>query len=245
MAETRTHWKDDEWQLVCAELYKVKPMECRSSTMIGISSSDMIAAMHKALPESRWRLSMNMTKTRPKLIEHMTIFLQVQRAIKVNEDQQRQEAEQQEQDIIKEALAPLAKMLAELLFEHLKPLLDGHLAHRSLNSYSGEVVVSHHRESPTARQHKVKVGVIGLLPIQTESLKTQFPQLDFKFVEKGGNSDEVRGLTNMDAIFGLTQKMNHNAEYVLKKTPAWDRYHRVAGKGTTAVKRSIISWLNP
>lgn len=242
MAETRTHWKDDEWQLVCAELYKMKPFECRSSTMIGISASDMIAAMHKALPKARWRLSMNMTKTRPKLIEHMLIFLQIHDAEIASEQakikQQAAEKENNERDI----LMPVAKLLADLMFEHLRPLLDNYLVGKvPMTNQPADAVLSHHRELDHVR--KPKIGIIGLLPGQGEMLKSQFPQLDFKFVEKGTNSEEVRGLYNMDSVFGLTQKMAHNAEYVLKKSPIWERYHRVSGKGPSALKRAISIWM--
>lgn len=246
--ETRTHWKEAEWQMVCAELYKAKPIECRSTTLVGIVADDMKVAMHKALPKARWRLSMPMTKIRPKLLEQMGLYIQVHDAM----ERQREESERQAQetqsmkDIERSALAPFASLLAELMFEHLRPMIDNYLSGQSGNQ-PVDAVVTHHRTSTHHTQtatRKVKVGVIGLLPIQEESLKAQFPQLDFKFVESGQNSEQVRGLMNSDAIFGLTQKMAHNAEYVLRKSPAWTKYRRVGGKGTTAVKRAISMWMN-
>ena len=239
---TRARWKDDEWQAVCAELYKVLPTECRSSTMIGIKASDMTAAMHKALPKTRWRLSMNMTKIRHQLLEQMPIFLQVHDIMAQREAQRIQDEEQAEKDVERSALAPFAKLLAELMFEHLRPMIDAHLAGRPAINQPVDAVLSHHRVA--APHRKPRIGIIGLLPIQADSMRAQFPLLEIRNVEKGNNGEEVRGLTNMDAIFGLTQKMSHSAENVLRKYPAaWPKYHRVAGKGVTAMKRAVAMWM--
>lgn len=241
MAETRTHWNDAEWQLICAELYRVKPIECRSSTMVGIKSQDMFMAMENTLSKDRWRLSMNMSKTRPKLIEHMNVFIQVQDVLKAREEQMAVQDIRNNEDVERKALGPLAKFLAEQMFEYMKPMLDAYLGGKSPNAPADAVQASH-RVAETNR--KIRVGVIGLLPIQTESLKTQFPQFDMKFVEDGGRSEEIRGLQNMDAIFGLTQKMSVHAEPILKRSPTtWDKYRRVGGKGASAVKRAINLWM--
>lgn len=234
------HWKDDEWMAICRELITMEPIKCQSTTMAGISLYDVQVAMRRALPDTRWRNTINITKTRPTLLHFMKI-------VKDDADHEaeiaRREAEaikQAADDDVRNALAPLAKLLAAEVFEHLKPMLDTYIRQQvPATRIPTDAAVVHHRD------HKIKIGVIGLLPIQESELKAEFPHIQFKFVEKGENSDGVRGLVNSDAIFGLTQKMSHNAEYVLKRTSAWEKYHRVGGKGTTSVKRAIQGFLNP
>jgi hypothetical protein len=130
------------------------------------------------------------------------------------------------------------------MFEHLKPMIDGYIQQAVSNLIPSQVAVQSALAHKAATPKKLRVGVIGLLPIQAESVKSEFPQFDFEFVENSSRSEEVRAkMANMDAVFGLTQKMSHAAENVLKKMPVWGQYRRVAGKGTSAMKHSIKSWL--
>lgn len=239
---TRIQWKDDEWMAVCEQLFQNHPIECRSSTLMGIKDYDVFAAMKKALPQNRWRVSMNMTQTRPILLANLKVIIKSHDRRSHDEAQKQQEISQKND--VRSALAPLAEMLAKEVFEHLKPMLDDYiqLAMGHPDKSPSDAVVSHHR-GPASTPRKTKVGVIGMLPIQGNELESAFPQFEFKFVENGKHSDEVKAVSNCDAIFGMTQKMSHNAEAVLKRTPGWDRYHRVAGRGATSVKRAIQGWM--
>jgi hypothetical protein len=245
MVATRIQWKPAEWLAVCEELYRVHPIACRSSTLTGIKETDVTIAMKKVLHQDRWRASINMTQSRPTLLSQLKFIIG-------RDEQKARDMAEQERVLIteregklKNALSPLAEMLADQVFDYLKPMMDEYL-NRTLGASPkapSDAVVSHHK---TAQPHlrKIKVGVIGLLPIQGNDLQDQFPQFDFKFIEGGANSEAVRGIMNMDAIFGLTTKMDHKVENVLKKTPGWEKYHRVAGRGPSSVKRAIQGWMN-
>jgi hypothetical protein len=237
---TRVQWKDDEWMAVCEQLFQNHPIECRSSTLMGIKDYDVFAAMKKALSPDRWRVSMNMTQTRPTLLANLKIIIKSYDRRSHDEAQKQQELSQKND--VKSVLAPLAELMAKEVFEHLKPMLDEYiqLAMGHTDKSPSDAVVSHHRGT-TPR--KTKVGVIGMLPIQGNELEMQFPQFEFKFVEDGKKTDEVKAISTCDAIFGMTQKMSHNAETVLKRTPGWERYHRVAGRGATSIKRAIQGWM--
>lgn len=243
MANTRVQWNDEEWNKVCTELHKRLPNETKSSTLTGIKSEDVFAAMRKALPENRWRVSMNMTQTRPHLLHHFKMLRK--RLDQLDADTAAQAAREAEENDtkVKNALEPLAKLLAKQLFDHLRPMIDDYVASAVFSTANRNKQVD--AVQMTHRERRAKIGVIGLLPIQQEAIKANFPLFDFEFVEKGSNSDDIRGkMANATAVFGLTQKMAHNAEYVLKKMPVWEHYHRVGGKGTSAVKRSIEIWAN-
>lgn len=241
---TRVQWKPAEWLAVCEELYRLHPIACKSSTLTGIKESDVMIAMKKILHQDRWRASMNMTQSRPTLLAQLKFIIGREEQIAREQAEQERIVITEREGKLKNALSPIAEMLADQVFDYLKPMMDEYL-NRTLGANTNapaDAVVSHHK---TAHQHvrKIRVGVIGLLPIQGNDLAEQFPQFDFKFVEGGGNTEAVKGIVNSDAIFGLTTKMDHRVENVLKKTPGWEKYHRVAGRGPSSVKRAIQGWM--
>lgn len=250
---TRVQWNDEEWNLVCSELHNRYPIESSSSTLAGIKSDDVVAAMHKVLPQNRWRASVNMTAVRPRLLKQFSTLRRVFAKRDAEAAAAKASAEKEDNDRAKGALEPLAELLAERLFVHLRPMIDNYLQEqvRVISAQSdtwsalktkAEALNIPKKDRVAEREYRMKVGIIGLLPIQANSLAADFPNMDFTFT-KGDNSNEVREkMANMDAVFGLTAKMGHNVEQVLKKMPVWGQYRRVGGKGTSAVKNAVRIW---
>lgn len=240
---TKTRWTAEEWDKVAFELHKRLPAETHSHTLAGIGKDDVFAAMKKVLPEARHRVSMNMTQTRPILLE---TFKRLRKRLTQLEHERVEAAKKEEADNdhkTKNALEPLAQLLAKQMFDHLQPMIDGYIRQAVSNMIPAQAAAPAHKAAAAPR--KIKVGVMGLLPIQAESVKAEFPEFQFEFVENTSRSEEVRGkMSHVDVVFGLTSKMSHNAENVLKKMPIWGQYRRVGGKGgTTAMKNAIKAWM--
>lgn len=245
---SRVHWKDADWDAVALELYRSHPIvTMSSSTLTGISSYDVIAAMKKAIPENRWRASMNMTHVRPKLLERLELLKKKLQEIeneKAKEAQRLVDEENARRRASDDLNGPVMNLnvqaLAHQLFKHLIPMIDSYIAEKTGKPVPMERI----KEMP--RERKPRIGVIGMLPIQANTLEKNFPQFDFSFVENGANSQEIKSkLANTAVTFGMVGKMRHNAEHVLKGMgeEVWERFRRVDG-GPSAVKRSIEIWIS-
>lgn len=250
---TRIAWKYHEWDLIVHELYRTHPNAMRSGSLIGIHSQDVETAMKLVLPQERWRLSFNMASIRPQLKER---FEELRNKIEADEARQRRalnNIDQQETAKTKPAIQfseELVDHLAKEIFINLQPMLDSYIDAR-LNGQprqqaQSEAVVAHHRHRLNRTPRKLRVGVIGLIPIQQHELVKTFPELDMIFVEDGNKGSEIKTkLHNCDAIFGLTAKMAHSGEGVIRSmATVCDKYHRVDGRGTSSVKRDIQLWVN-
>lgn len=246
---SKTYWKNEEWDAVCLELYRTHPIvTMSSSTLAGINSTDVIAAMKAVIPQERWRSSMNMTAVKPKLLERFKeLRAHLQQMERENaEKAQRIEVERRKNDEAqakRDLYAPLLKDIAAELFVHLRPMMDAYIdARMRPNDSPRNVTIAAHREA--VRERKPKVGIIGMLPIQANDIQGRYPQFDFVFVENASRSADIKGkMTHADVIFGMTGKMGHAGETTLKAMPeAWANYRRVSG-GPSAVRRSLDMWI--
>jgi hypothetical protein len=253
---TRVKWTDEEWNLVCMELYKNNPNTAMySQSLVGISKDDFARAMHKLIPRPRWRASINMTVIRPNLLERfklIKIHIAVAEQAKLDEST-RTAALVEEQLRAKsqsDIFAPMIKLMAEQLFAQLRPMLDQYMLDRQESALKATndngAVVSHHRKlEPVAdRIRKPRVGIIGLIPSQQQEILKSYPGLDLSFVEDGNRTHEIKGkLSNMEVVFGLVAKMPHAAESTLRSMSVWANYQRISGKGRTSVIRALDHWL--
>lgn len=242
----RVQWKDDEWKQIGKELYRRNPISTKSKSLTGIKEADVLSVMKVVVAENRWRHNINMTQTRPKLLE---VFADIHREQDLLDQIKTRDQERESEDKTKaDILTPLLDLFADQLFNRLRPLIDRYVEGRLLQTerYIGDTNIQLEdmcRTNQEGRQTKLKIGVIGLLPIQAHDIEKQFPDFNFAFVEDGNQTTKLKGkMAGTDVIFGLTTKMGHCPEEVLKSMNMWDKYKRVGGKGRSSVARSIQIW---
>lgn len=96
--------------------------------------------------------------------------------------------------------------------------------------------------------HRLKVGLVGLLPIQAESFKDQFRDIDFYQADGDDKKRKqiVAMMENKDLVLSLTSKMNHGLDDALRdafvKQDRKDSYKRCHG-GPTEMARALRMWL--
>ena len=238
-------WTKDEWNSVCMELYRTQPVATMTSKDFKeIKTEHMISAMKSALPVNRWHLSMNMTHVRPKLQE---VFKELREKLQKVEAEQAEAAKQREEAERMQAkhrsrvdlFAPLIDAITDRILESLIPSMESYIGAR-LGGSSPEEAEAVARERPSPQAKPLRVGVIGLIPIQANELKDTFPFLEFVFDEGSGGGKQVKAkMGNCDAVFGLVHKSSHGPEKWFNR----EIWHPVGGRGLTSVKRSIQVWL--
>lgn len=243
--QTRARWNDKEWDSVCLQLYRTQPIAAMTNAAL-IKKGDFEVAMQTALPQSRWHRTMNMTHLRPKLQER---FKALRSQLQQIEQEQKAVARQQEEAERIQAkarsrvdvFAPLVEVMAERLFARLEPMLERYVDARMKGVHPAEaheIALDVHREVKVA---KLRLGVVGLLPIQEqEVIKSfaQYPFVELNFYDKDRGQKGFKSWSaNLDHVFLLTSKVEHGYEQHL------ERFTRVSGRGTTAMIRSIEVWL--
>jgi hypothetical protein len=133
------------------------------------------------------------------------------------------------------------EVMAERLFKHLEPMMERYVEARLTGlgkPESHEIALDVHRP---VKMSKLRLGVVGLLPIQDQEVMKRFadyPFVDFTFYDKERGQKGFKAWSqNLDNIFILTAKVDHGYETQL------ENFTRVPGRGTTAMIRSIEVWL--
>lgn len=242
MVTKRVVWTDSDWDKVCSELLHQHPELNKPDMIARIKADDVVNAMHNALPPKDWRASMNMTHVRPKLKERFA-------ALQKPQEKQEILTTLSDTRIQSHTLEPLLEAAARQIFEYLKPMLDDYISsslgvQRNIKVAPAPeaAVAGHHREKLPKR---LRVGIIGLLPIQANDLIQTFPNISFTILDDASRIKEIKSkMSNMDCIFGLTSKMSRNAEDMIKSMRMLSKYRRADGRGTTGIKRSIQIWLD-
>lgn len=84
--------------------------------------------------------------------------------------------------------------------------------------------------------HHPKVCVLGLLPVQQQTIQRSFPNLRFRFLGKGTSSDHVRQVAmQCERTFSMVKFIRHSDERLVPS----DRLRRVSG-GMTDLTRAIM-----
>lgn len=237
-------WTNEEWNKVCLELYRRNPViTMTSKTLLEVGQEQMYVAMRAALPEDRWHISMNVSKVRPKLLEVRDRLKAELQRVEQEQSSRQQEVQEQERQHAKarsrvDVFAPMIEVIAEKLFEHLKPMMESYIDARLAGTHEREAtVIAKDVHKPQAK--KLRVGVVGLLPIQEQEVASRFPFLDMTFYDKDKSMRGIKAwASNLDAVFGLVAKMSHN-----HGMEGWEHFHQVPGRGTSSVIHSIEIWL--
>lgn len=245
MLHTRSRWSDQEWDSICRELYQTTSIAL-THNVDRIRRDDVINAMHAVIDKSRWHASMNMTQVRPKL---ETRFAIIRKDLKLIEQEQKERSSSHE-EIEKQynkmrsqtdAFAPLVGAMAERLFSMLEPMLERYVEARVSGASKEEsriAAIDVHR--PT-KEPKLRIGVLGLIPIQEQEVIKKFgayPFIELNFYDKERGQKGFKPWSqNLDMVFILTAKVHHGYESQLQ------RFTRVSGRGTTAMIRAIEIWL--
>jgi hypothetical protein len=242
---SRARWSDQEWNNVCLQLYRRQPLA--TMTNIGLlKKEDVITAMKEVLPEPRWHRTMNMTLLRPKLKERLHSLKEELQSIEQTQKAEQARVEELERAQIKtrqrvDVFSPLIDVMAERLYQRLMPMFDEYLSHRLNGAPPTDALHAGIAVHKTEKVHKIKIGVVGLIPIQEqEVLKkfSEFPFLELHFFDKDRGTKGFRVWAHgLDTVFLLTSKINHGYESMLS------HYTRVPGRGTSSMIRSIEVWL--
>lgn len=236
-------WKDSEWLAVCSELHRRDPITTFSSkTLAGMRIADVVSAMQAALPEDRWRSGLVMALIKPKLLE-VFASMKADAALKHDEQIKTPPPVAPPANLIEDGMTMLFKGFAAEVAKHLSPHLETYVAGVFLRISEGMPIQHAVEEAKLTKIPKVvkrRIGVVGLLPIQSNEIEAKHPEIKFTFCETGpkGVRDAV---ANCEVVFCMTNKINHQTDHLLMKTMG-DKYRRVAG-GPSAVDRAITIWL--
>jgi hypothetical protein len=89
---------------------------------------------------------------------------------------------------------------------------------------------------------KPKIGILGALAQQGETLAASYPQLRIKVIDKNLTSGALRdAIANCDRVIAMTSFVPHSVDGIGAKTLG-GRYTRVDG-GVSSVRRQIDVWL--
>jgi hypothetical protein len=89
---------------------------------------------------------------------------------------------------------------------------------------------------------KPKIGILGALAQQGETLAMSFPQLRIKVIDKNLTGGTLRdAIANCDRVIAMTHFISHSVDGMAVKTLG-ERYTRIDG-GVSAVRRQLDIWL--
>lgn len=242
---TRARWSDPEWDKLCLQLYRTQPVAAMTNVAL-IRKGDVEEAMKVALPKERWHISTNMTNVRPKLKERFNSLRDQLQQVEVEQRELSRRQEEAERLALKtrqrvDVFAPMIDVIAERLFVRMQPMFESYLASRlggEVPEDATETAVKVHEAKPD----KIRLGVVGLIPIQEQEVIKHFSNftfVEFTFYDKDRGQKGFKSWAhNLDNVFILTAKVPHGYERLLP-----DNFSRVSGRGTTAMIRDIEIWL--
>lgn len=237
-------WTEADWLEICTQAYKDNPaINIDSKEFRDVKKEYLLAAMKKVIEPARWHDTINMTNSRPKIVEAME---HLKWAIRGSKDKLHQRTASRAEEILQlqavqrktEAIKPFIDSVAEGLFLSIQPMLEKYLESRLSGAAEG-VAIKEAIKPVLATPRALRIGIIGLLPIQYQEIIKGFPNLDIEYAEGNARKkDVIPQMKNCDMIFGLIGKMNHGAEHWLPR----EKFTIVTG-GTTSMRRNIEMWL--
>lgn len=90
---------------------------------------------------------------------------------------------------------------------------------------------------------KPKIGILGALPQQGETIAASYPQLRIKAIDKNLSGQSLReAVSGCDRVIAMTSFISHSMAATVQKTLG-ERYTRIDG-GVSSVRRQIDIWLS-
>ncbi len=252
--DRRIRWNNKEWLLVCKWLLEHYPIICKSSsTLAGISVEELDLAQRSVLTSGSWRnlWISNRKKTIGILLPHMDSYK------KTIVDQDALEKEKLEQQLLLNK--HLVDLICSQLYDSFLPCLEKkmeQLVEKCVRKTLVEMIGSAQDKANLlieqkaeidklikTQNRKPRVGIIGTLPIQSESLANSFPNLDFIRIDKKLDNAKKqavqKAVKGCDFVFGMLGKMSVNIhDDIIEKVVGQGFYKKVPGS-TSALKREI------
>ena len=253
-------WTDNEWFLVARYLYQNEIITLSDD----IEAFDHVQTEHirKAAKETlevhrrRADANLNMPQVRVMLHKKVSEFKSQLAGCSLHHQPEPIPAVTSEVVTVGQAENTLMTMFASKIIEGISEPIVAQLkvfVAETMVKYgmvrSDVTVAEILQEKPIEKPvHRYKVGLVGLLPIQAESFKSQFREIDFTYAD--GDDKKRRQIVSMmenkDLVLSLTSKMNHGLDDALRdafvKQDRKDSYKRCHG-GPTEMARALRVWL--
>lgn len=264
--ERRKHvrWGEHEWDKVAAELIKRRPETMLlSTTLAGITASDVASAAQAALEQRPPVLSM--VKTRELLLaaaerhkakeeNKAAEKAEAERITRVEAAEAEAEAKRAAQPREESAADVLMRNFASEVAKQLLPQMISALEATLLPKIEGMFAVMFERLAAPDSKHeehhpmtfkdiglprKLRIAVVGIESVTEKKLELQFP--DVKFVTTGRDPRNVgETVRNCDLVICAINGVSHSTAKSVERA-AGDRYRRVAG-GETTIIRTVQMW---
>lgn len=251
----RIHWTDAEWLAVARELYRQHPIDqyLRSTTLASLTLRDFYDAQ-VVLPPERRRIKA--VKTPVTVREGLLVAMQKVRkeidAVVTEKEDPIAVAEAKAVETIisaevKEAVkvnpyeaafAPLIEILAQAVAARVQDIVLENLTaptkpfvptpeQKPVSAIAAPPV------APQVKERRLKFGVVGLLPVQSNEIEKAFPNIDFVCITADKLDRCVDKLTGCDKVIGMVDFMSHSSCNNLKKAFG-ENYHRTNGNSSRA-----------
>lgn len=250
------YWTESEFLLLARELYRISPHEgyLTSKTLAGLRPKDVQAA-ERVLPAHRRRNLATVFSLRKNLL---IAFAKIKQEEDDLNDLLAVDAKRKDFADHPEKYGRAPKPASDNGVEPpninpyeaiLKPLIDmvaTEVMRRMVETYrpaaprpaAAPMAPTQPHQEVFKEAGRVKIAIMGPLPIQANELAQEFPQLDILAMESSSSAKyAVSVFRSATKVIGMTNFMNHSMDGALKRAFG-EKYVRVTG-GVSAIKRQI------